>query len=457
MPDQLQQWKTASQAFVWPRDIDGLPFWRRLVTRAAQVLYALARDLLDGQLTLRAMSLVYTTLLSMVPLLALTFSVLKGFGVHNQLEPMLLGALSALGDKSVEITKNIVSFVENIKVGVLGALGLGMLIYTVISLLHKIEQAFNYTWRITQSRPIGQRFSEYLSVVLVGPLLVFSALGITASLLSSTVVQSLAAMPVLGFVVASVGKLIPYMLVIAAFTFIYVFMPNTKVRIGAALIGGIVSGVLWQASGWAFGAFVVSSGKYTAVYSGFAILMMFMIWLFVSWLVLLLGASIAYYCQHPEDLTLERAEVRFEGRAMDKLALMAMVYIGRHYHLDQRDWDIQSLSDRLGVPSNVAQAVIEALHDCGLIIQTGEPCPPFVPAQDTEMLTIKGMLDRIGSGARSKGFDYGSIGKSPVVESLFERMDTALGEALREQTLRDLIQLDAKEPVSIRSLTSPKP
>ncbi|MDQ6965857.1 MAG: YihY/virulence factor BrkB family protein, partial [Mariprofundaceae bacterium] len=348
MNEQFLKIKAAVLSLLWPEDADTLPGWKAVLSRTLQVGTAVVRDFLEGQLTLRAMSLVYTTLLSLVPLLALTFSVLKGFGVQNQLEPALVNTMSALGDKGEEIARQIVSFVDNIKVGVLGSLGLGMLIYTVVSLLHKIEKSFNYIWHIEQARPIGQRFSEYLSVILVGPLLIFSALGITGSMMSSTVVGTLSDLPLIGSIVHIIGQLIPYMLVVVAFTFVYIFMPNTRVKLIPALIGGVVAGVAWETAGWAFGTFVVNSGNYTAIYSGFAILIMFMIWLFVSWLILLLGTSIAFYCQYPGHLAVRRGQQALSPVMTEKLSLLAMFYIGQHYYRHQMDWKVDDLARKLG-------------------------------------------------------------------------------------------------------------
>ena len=140
-----------------------------------RISHLIIRDLIEGMLNLRAMSLVYTTILALVPLLAVSFSVLKGFGVHNQIEPLLLNFLLPLGDQGIEISAKIIGFVENTKAGVLGSLGLALLLYTVISLLQKIEQSFNYTWHVVELRSIGKRFSDYLTVVMVGPVLLFSA------------------------------------------------------------------------------------------------------------------------------------------------------------------------------------------------------------------------------------------------------------------------------------------
>jgi len=439
MYDKILEWKTAFLQILWPDDIEALPGWKALLARTLQVSFAVVRDFLEGQLTLRAMSLVYTTLLSLVPLLALTFSVLKGFGVQNQLEPALVNTLSALGDKGEEIARQIVSFVDNIKVGVLGSIGLGMLIYTVISLLYKIETSFNYIWHIEHSRPLGQRFSEYLSVILVGPLLIFSALGMTATLMSSTVIQAISSMPVLDVIVNSIGKLIPYALVVVAFTFVYIFMPNTKVRIGPALIGGIVAGIAWQTAGWAFGAFVVNSSNYTAIYSGFAILIMFMIWLFVSWLILLLGTSIAFYCQHPEHLGIRRGKLNLSSEVTEKLSLLVMFFIGRHYYRHQTAWQLDELARWLGVPLNVTEAILDKLHARQLILETSDGVPPYVPSQDMETLQAKHILDAVRCGEEGHGMMPWRLPEEPVVEQMMLARDEAMDKAMRHQTLKDMV------------------
>jgi hypothetical protein len=154
----------------------------------ARFIYFIVKQYTDGDLTLRATSLVYTTLLSIVPFIAVTFSVLKGFGVHDMAEPILERMLAPLGDQSIEIAGRITMFVDNMKVGVLGSIGLSLLIYTVISLIAKIEEGLNYIWRVRSPRSMARRFSDYMSVLLVGPILIFSAIGLTAAIKSNTVV-----------------------------------------------------------------------------------------------------------------------------------------------------------------------------------------------------------------------------------------------------------------------------
>ena len=166
-----------------------------------------------------------------MPLLALSFSVLKAFGVHNQIQPMLLTFLEPLGEKGEEVASNITSFIQNMNVGVLGALGLALLLYTAISLMQKIEESLNYIWHVPRPRSLGDRFSRYLSVLMVGPILVFAALGITATVVNIETVRGRLAIEMLGPLVQTFSRLMPYLLVIAAFTFIYMFIPNARVRL----------------------------------------------------------------------------------------------------------------------------------------------------------------------------------------------------------------------------------
>ncbi|MGA7986099.1 MAG: YihY/virulence factor BrkB family protein, partial [Burkholderiales bacterium] len=335
---------------VWQRPTEGRPRPQALLVRFARLLIVLVRDLAQGQLTLRAMGLVYTTLLSLVPLLALSFSVLKAFGVYNQIRPMLLGFLAPLGAKGVEITERVIQFIENINVGVLGSVGLALLLYTAVSLVQKIEEAFNYIWHVSRARGIGERFSRYLSALLVGPLLVFSAMGITATAARLSVVREAMQVQAIGWLALQAGHLLPYVLVIGAFTFVYSFMPNTRVRLGPALTGGVVGGILWQSAGLAFALFAASSTRYAAIYSSFAILILFMLWLYLSWLILLFGAEVSFYVQHPEHLVARSGEPRLSNRMRERLALVMMSMIARHHLEGGAPWSTDALAHTLRMP-----------------------------------------------------------------------------------------------------------
>jgi len=225
----------AARARPDPYRLRGLPRWRRWAETVLCIARAIVRDLLGGELTLRAMSLVYTTLLSLVPLLAIGFSVLKALGAHNRVEPVLAELLEPLGPQGREITTRIVDFVDNIEVGVLGFVGLLLLFYTVISLLQKIEHALNFIWHVPGQRRPLEKVRDYLSAVIIGPVLLIAATGAIASLMSSQLVQSMAEFGPIGQAIALAGPMTSIALIIAAFTFLYIFLPNTRVKIVPAL------------------------------------------------------------------------------------------------------------------------------------------------------------------------------------------------------------------------------
>ena len=440
---------------LWHADESRLPKWRGWGLRVLRVSYALIRDLREGQLTLRAMSLVYTTILSLVPLLAISFSILKGFGVHNQVEPVLLNLLAPLGDKGVEISERIVGFVDNVKVGVLGSLGFVLLFYTVVSLMQKIERAFNYVWQIKTERSIGQRFRDYISVLVVGPTLVFASVGITASVMSASVVEALSAIEPFGTVVELVGRTLPYLMIMLAFAFMYMFIPNTKVQVRPALIGGFVAGLLWNSAGWAFASFVVGSAKYTAIYSTFAALIFFLIWLYLAWLILLTGTSIAYYVQYPARTLSSRENTTVSSGSRERLALLVMQLIVQHFYSGKPAWNSAELGARLAAPPDVLEEVLTALERTKLIVKTATEPEGFMPGMPPETTATKSVLDAVRWDGTEESRQETTLAKTPAVEKLMSVYDSAIGTALSGHTLKDLAESPDVELREIRGAESP--
>ena len=431
---------------LWQVKTDQLSRPRRWGIYSLRVAYVLVRDLQEGALALRAMSLVYTTLLSMVPLLAVSFSVLKAFGVHNQIEPVLLNVLSPLGEQGVEITNRIIGFVENIQVGVLGSVGLAFLIYTVISLIQKIEESFNFVWHIKNVRSISRRFSDYLSVIIIGPVLVFTAIGLTASVMNNAIVQALLEMEPFGTLVVALGRLVPYLLITAAFTFVYMFVPNTSVRLRSALIGGVVGGGLWQLTGYAFAAFASGSTRYDAIYSGFAILVMFMIWLYLSWFILLFGAKVAFYHQHPQQIRREAEHIGFSNRLRERTGLLVMYFVTRAYEYGGEGWTLDALSQRLGLPGDSLGDLLIDMEGLGFLVETGDEDPIYFPGRDPAELPVRDVLTGLRTvGANGYTLDKRALSVGPI-EKLIEATETVVNENLGEVTVKDLVRQGQKGP-----------
>ena len=352
---------------VWQVDIRGLPGWKRRIFLFLRGLQMLVADLLAGHHKLYAMALVYMSILSIVPLLAVMFSVLKGFGVHNQLEPLLLKGLEPLGEKGVEITSTVLTFVDNIQVGVLGAVGLGILIFTVISLISQIEEAFNSTWRVRKARPLLERFSHYISVLLVGPVLIFSAIGLSKSVEHMSLFQQAVGTETGAFLYNMLSVYLPFLMTAIAITFIYVFVPNTRVKPMAALFGAVITTLLFKGATFVFTLFIVGSTKYTAIYSAFATIIILFIWIYITWLILLLGSSIAYYYQHADKLLYLYHDEELSPYESEALALQLMVLVTRNYYAEKPPVSLVQIAQQLQLPDDMVEKMVYQLEKGGYL------------------------------------------------------------------------------------------
>lgn len=362
--------------------------------KTGRSLYALARDVISGNLTLHSMSLVYTTLLSIVPLLALSFSVLKALGVHQRMEPFLYQFFQPMGPQGVELAEQVLGFVDNMKVGVLGSVGLALLVYTVISLVQKIERSFNMIWRVPDMRSMAQRFSNYLSVIMVGPLLMVSAIGISATIFSSRFVQTLMEIEPFGSLIITISRFTPFLLVVGAFTFVYVFIPNTRVKLRYAFIGGLVAGVSWQAAGMLFASFVAGSAKYEAIYSSFAIGIILLIWIYLNWMILLLGASLSFYLQNPGSVA-KRHQVRLSPELQEKVGLAVMWMVAKPFSEGRRAPQQEWLEQQLRVPGEVTRSISDKLIRAGFLTLAGTQGDQLAPGRALNLITVAGVLEAI--------------------------------------------------------------
>lgn len=352
----------------------------RYALHLARYAMALARDMAEGEISLRAMSLVYTTLLSLAPLLALAFSVLKALGVHDSLEPVLAQLLRPLGDQAGVISQQLVGFVDNMRVGVLGFLGVIMLVYTAVSMITKVEESFNFIWKIGGARGFSRRFSEYLVVLLIGPMLVFAAIGLTASARSNHLVMEVMAIEPFGSLILFLTKMVPYLLIIGVLAFIYAYIPNTRVEMRAATIGGVFGGVVWQSASVAFATFVANA-NYKAIYSGFAIVIVLLLWIYVGWLIILMGSRLAFYVQYPRFLPGTAEPPPPASRAAEFLALRLMALVGARFLAGEPPLDFEELRRRLAVPAEQLDRCVCALRLRQVLAEV-QPGRKLLPARD---------------------------------------------------------------------------
>lgn len=398
-------------------------------------IYGLGRDIVFGQLTLRAMSLVYTTLLSVVPLIAFSFSVLKGLGKHKELEPLLYDFLTPLGPQGREITEQVINLVDNVKGGLLGGVSLAFFIYTAISMVQKVEESFNYVWYVSKPRSFARRFSEYFFVLLIGPILMVTALGMLTSIKSNAFVQMILTYESLGpiFVVAS--KFTPYLLITGVFTFLYMYMPNTKVKFKSALVGGLAGGFLWASAGAFFATFILYASRTQLIYSGFAVAITTLIWLYLSWLILLIGAQLAFYFQQPAFLRIGRREPRLSNSMRERLALNVMYLVGKAFRDPDATTSIHEISQQLSMPSIALAPVTDALEGAALLITTENE--ELLPGREMSRIPLNDILAVV----RTKGEtgSYRDPAWTAEIDALGAEMDGALARVTAEKTLSDLL------------------
>jgi membrane protein len=422
---------------LWTADLRSVGPVARVAVRITRLAIAVVLEFRHRLLDARAAGLVYTTLLSLVPFLAVIFSVLKAFGVHHQIEPVLEHLLEPLGPKGQEITQQVMQFVDNLKVGVLGGLGVAGLIYTAYSLMDKVDQSLNAIWQVRQGRSWMRKFTDYLSVVMVGPVLVVTALGLLASVQSQTVVQRVMAFQPLGAWVVWLAQFVPFLLLAGVFTFLYKFIPNTRVHTASALVGGVCAALLWGVAGVAFEKFVAGSGKYGAIYSGFAILILFLIWLYVTWLIVLVGAQVAFFHQNPTAYQTTRLWRQQTLALRERVALMVVAALTRRFMRGDGPVRPAELAGELNLSAPLIEEQVELLVTYGYLGRMTEP-EGVILIKSPDATSISEVLDAVREEKASDGV-VPIRANDPVTEVL-RRRDEAVARALDGMTLASFIQ-----------------
>ncbi len=315
------------EAWLWSKEG---PYF--LFRRIVQIIYRLAVQYEQANFKERAQALTYTTMLSLVPLMAITFSILAGFGVHNELEPLMLKGLSFLGEENANDFVNLlIGFVENTQGIILGGVGFIVLLYTAINLMTTIESAFNRIWRVTKGRSLRERILAYVVVILIGPIFAFLAFSFLSSSLFLRV-SGFVSNPLINFLLGQAFT-------IGVVTFViwlgYIFITYRKVDMIPALIGALIASNAWYFIGKLFTYFVVMSGKQSQIYSGFAGVVLFIMWMYLSWLIVLVGSQIAYYLQFPEKIIQDDDRV--------KASQLEITLCLEAKDIDRQEWFVKSM------------------------------------------------------------------------------------------------------------------
>ncbi len=426
-------------SFLWEQNFSALPYWRRILVRSAQIVYAILRDISEGQLSLRAMSLVYSTILGFIPTLALIFAVLKSLGVHNAMEPALNTLLEALGDRRDEVVSQIIDFVDNIQVGVIGITSMGVLIYLVLEMMRKIESSFNYIWNVSQGRSLSSRISEYLFAVIVSPLLIFISISITSSVNTTLVINYLDRLAFGGVIINFLAVLFPLLFMSLAFAFAYSFLPNTKVRFSSAFTGGVVTTLGWKIMGAIFSNFLIGAAR-ESIYLAFATVLVVMIFAYVGWLVALLGADIAYYHQFPNKTRTGRKQLPMSINQHEQLTLAVAALIIHRFQERQPPMSDEEIASRFGVGQLFIERILKHLVNSGLLARTGDEPPRYLPAGTIENCTLLEIWRTLREARASDLQENSQLPEYQQAREFLRNLDLAAEEKLGSQKIIDMAQ-----------------
>ncbi len=420
-----------------------LPAVRDTCRWGSLLLEAGAKD----KLFLRASALTYTTVLSIVPFLAVAFSVLKGFGFQNT--DFIRDLLLRLAAEREQVVDHIITYINQTNVRTLGVLGVGLLFFTVLSMISTIESALNTIWGVERGRSLGRKITDYLSATLIVPVLMVTAFSLSATLQNNALVQSLLENAVLNVLYVALLKLTPYLMIWLVLLFIYMLLPNTRVRFGVALLGSMITALVWQLAQWAYINFQIGAAKYNAIYGSFAQLPLFLIWVYLSWVIVLLGAELCYVLQNRHVLEAEAKFAVVNPARKVRLGLHALLHIGRGFLKGTPPLPLEELAKCVNVPMLVLRPLLLALAQAGMLVRAeDQEVETYVLGRSPARIRIKDVMDCF---LRSESGEQPAPAHplAALAERELEALDRLVADSGHNRAIEELLHgIDAQEPES---------
>jgi membrane protein len=390
-----------------------------LVIRQVRILIVAIRGLAEDRVQLRASALTYNTLLSVVPLAAVAFGIAKGFGLDNMLERYLVEDLQMHGEVVTRIIDFSHSLLNTTKGGLIAGIGVIVLFWTIIRVLANIESSFNDIWGVSKARTLLRKISDYLSFMLVCPFLFVMSSTVTVVLASQFEVAAkkvwlVGALSPAFFLVL---KLTPLFLLWLMFTFIYIFMPNTKVTVKAGALAGIIVAVLFLFFQLLYINAQIVIAKYNAIYGSFAALPLFLVWLQMSWLIVLLGAEYSFAQQNVETYEFEHAYSKVSHSFKRLLSLRIVHALVHNFCRGDAPWGAVEISQKLDIPLRLLRELVRELREAGVIAQVtleDDRQGAYQPARSVDGITIQSVIDAL----ERRGVDDIPVAKSRELKAL---------------------------------------
>jgi len=434
------KWMKFFKTDIWRIRPKDHPPAKSFVIRLIQIIVLAVRGFDENNCKFKASALTFYSLLSIVPVIAVMFGIAKGFDLQTQVEEQLLAKME--GQK--EVVTKIIDFANSLLAstngGIIAGIGVAFLFWTIISVLSSIETSFNDIWGVIKPRSFGRKFSDYLSIMLVCPILLVIS-GSTTIFVSSQiklVTEKIPLLQNLGPAFWLLLKLLPYVTVWVAFTFIFAFMPNTKVKFTSALIGGIVAGTSFQIVQWIYINFQIGVAQYGAIYGSFAALPLFLLWLQTSWRIVLFGAEVSFAYQNVETYEFEADCLSVSHSFKTLLSLFITQQLVHRFCCGEKPGDASQLSHELDIPVRLVRQILYDLSESGVLSEAkkGEDKElAYQPAVDVGKITVKFVIDRLEQ--------RGSINVPVIKSSELDKLADSLrrfGEVIEKSSANVLLK-----------------
>jgi membrane protein len=431
---QILHWFTVD---IWD---DGSKRQASRLSAFSRWIYLVFKGFLGNQCLIRSGALTFTTMLSIVPLLAVAFSIAKGFGLQNS--EFIHDLLSRVASGNEQVVKSIIGYIDNTNVKTLGWMGVAFLLVTVFSMVSSVEQAFNTIWGVKRGRSAWRKFTDFFSVILIMPVIFIVATSTTVTVQKSDIVQRVMEVSGLGWLESLMLKSAPLALLWLAFTFMYSYVPNTKVSLKSAALGGAVAAILWQLSQGAYIRWQMGFNNYNAIYGSFAQLPLFLIWMYIGWIIVLFGAEMCVAVQHLRRFTKQQFIRKASLAQRQKLAVIMMLLTVRPFREGCALPDVEEISDRLMIPREMVVDLFGQMASVGLCApsEDGDDLR-FYPAMQPELIRITDVQRAVVSGGDEEGAGEGF----GFVDEAFDSLASAAYKDPANATLADYSERLSRE------------
>lgn len=404
---------------IWVRDTSETPRLLRMAKGTARWGYLVFHGFFKDQCIIRAAALTFTTILSIVPFLAVAFSISKGFGLQNT--DFIRTLILRITTGNTDVADKIIQYIDRTNVQTLGWIGIATLLFTVFSLIGTIEKAFNTIWGVQRGRTAWRKVADFFPVIFICPIILLLASSFNVSLQKQEIIQGLLSVSAIGYMEALILKMAPLTLIIFAFGFMYAFIPNTSVKLSSAVLGGIVGGTLWQFAQWVYINWQIGAAKYNAIYGSFAQFPLLLMWIYISWVVVLLGSEASYAWQNINSFVKQRFFGAASALERQKIAVIMMTFLAKRFHNGEALPSVEEISDRLMAPAPLVSDLFEVMCKAGLTVRTDNiQCEVHAPARALEEIRIAEIIAVVNSEGGGKTGD--------VFKSRFRFIDTLFGD-----------------------------